>query len=265
MTLVVTADDLGLSPGVTKGILEAHRRGVVRSTSLIVTADSSAEAAAQARLEPDLEVGLHIDLVGGWPVSDPATVRSLIDDEDGRFVGLAELTKRLLSGRVRAGEVAAEIRAQASLARTWGILPLAWDSHRHVHLMPPIAGVVGRVARDEGVRWIRRGRSPRGWTGPKQAALRAATFVSALAFRGIPGNRWYIDITSERPRLDAAGIALLATYGGVGEIGAHPGYVDDALRTADTLVADRPKDLEVLTDPLLRTALGSEAVRWRVP
>jgi predicted glycoside hydrolase/deacetylase ChbG (UPF0249 family) len=265
MTLVVTADDLGLSPGVTKGILESHRRGIVRSTSLVVTADSSAEAAAQARMETDLEVGLHIDLVGGWPVSDPAGVRSLVDDEEGRFVGLAELTKRLFSGRIRAGEVAAEIRAQAALARSWGILPLAWDSHRHVHLMPPIARVVGRVARDEGVRWIRRGRSPRTWTGPKEAALRAATFVSALAYRGIPGNRWYVDITSERPRLDAAGVALLATYGGVGEIGAHPGYVDEALRAADTLVADRTKDLEILTDPLLRTALGSEAVRWRVP
>src|SRR5213593_3812881 len=94
VNLVVTADDLGLAPGVTKGILESHRRGVVRSTSLIVTADSSAEAAAQARMEPDLEVGLHIDLVGGWPVSDPAAVRSLVDEEDGRFVGLAELTKR---------------------------------------------------------------------------------------------------------------------------------------------------------------------------
>src|SRR5439155_1696288 len=101
VTLVVTADDLGLSPGVTKGILESHRRGVVRSTSLIVTADSSAEAAALARMEPDLEVGLHIDLVGGWPVSDPAAVRSLVDS-DGRFLGLADLTKRLFSGRVRA-------------------------------------------------------------------------------------------------------------------------------------------------------------------
>jgi predicted glycoside hydrolase/deacetylase ChbG (UPF0249 family) len=264
MTLVVTADDLGLSPGVTKGILESHRRGIVRSTSLIVTADSSAEAAAQARMEPDLEVGLHLDLVGGWPVSDPAAVRSLIDDE-GHFLGLAELTRRLFSGRVRAGEVGAEVRAQAALARSWGILPLAWDSHRHVHLMPPIARVIGRIARDEGVRWVRRARSPRTWTGPKQTALRAATFASALAFRGIPGNRWYVDITSERPRLDAAQVALLAMYGGVGEIGAHPGYVDDELRATDSLVADRPKDLEVLTDPLLRTALGSEAVRWRVP
>jgi predicted glycoside hydrolase/deacetylase ChbG (UPF0249 family) len=264
MTLVVTADDLGLSPGVTRAILESHRRGVVRSASLIVTADSAAEAAAYARMEPDLEVGLHIDLVGGWPVSDPAAVRSLVDAE-GRFLGLAGLTSRLFTGRVRAAEVAAEIRAQAALARSWGILPLAWDSHRHVHLLPPVARVVGRVARDEGVRWIRRARSPRAWSGPKESALRAATFVSALAFRGIPGNRWYIDITSVRPRLDAAGVALLATYGGVGEIGAHPGYVDDSLRAADTLVADRPMDLEVLTDPLLRTAFGHGTVGWRVP
>jgi predicted glycoside hydrolase/deacetylase ChbG (UPF0249 family) len=264
VNLVVTADDLGLSPGVTKGILESHRRGIVRSTSLMVTADSSAEAAAQVRMEPGLEVGLHIDLVGGWPVSDPAAVRSLVDEE-GRFLGLAEFTKRLLSGRVRARDVAAEVRAQAALARSWGILPLAWDSHRHVHLMPPVARVVGRVARDEGVRWVRRARSPRAWAGPKETALRAATFVSALAFRGIPGNRWYVDITSQRPRLDAAAVALLATYGGVGEIGAHPGYVDDDLRAVDTVVDDRRKDLEILTDPLLRTAFGSEAVRWRVP
>jgi predicted glycoside hydrolase/deacetylase ChbG (UPF0249 family) len=64
--------------------------------------------------------------------------------------------------------------------------------------------------------------------------------------------------------MDAASVALLAAYGGVGEIGAHPGYVDDVLRATDTLVADRPKELEVLTDPLLRMAFGSEAVRWRV-
>ena len=263
MTVVVTADDLGLSPGVTRGIFEAHRRGVVRSTSLLVTFASSAEAAALARAEPDLEVGLHIDLVGGGPVSDPAAVPSLCDRE-GRFFRLAELTRRLVTGRVRPADIAAEVRAQAALARSWGHAALAWDSHRHVHLLPPVALVVGRVARDEGVRWIRRARPPRSWTGPKEAALRVATFASAPAYRGIGGNRWYVDITSERPRRDAAGIALLAAYGGLGEIGAHPGYVDEALKAADTLVAERADDLEVLTAPLLRTALGSEAVRWRV-
>lgn len=264
MTIVVTADDLGLSPAVTRGVLEAHRRGVVRSASLIVTSDSSPEAAALSRREPDLEVGLHLDVVGGRPVSDPSDVRTLCDAE-GRFWDLPEFTRRLVTGRIRARDLATEVRAQAALARLWGIVPLAWDSHRHVHLMPPVARIVGRVAREEGVRWVRRARSPRVWAGPKEAALRASTLASAWAYRGIPGNRWYVDISSARPRVDAPAVALLAAYGGVGEIGAHPGYVDDALRQADRLVAERPRDLEVLTDPLLRTALGTDNVRWRVP
>jgi predicted glycoside hydrolase/deacetylase ChbG (UPF0249 family) len=264
MALVVTADDLGLSPAVTKGVLEAHRHGIVRSASLIVTFESSAEAAALARREPDLEVGLHIDLVGGTPVSDPAAVPSLIDGE-GRFWRLAEFASRVVTGRVRAAEIATEVRAQVARARGWGVEPLAWDSHRHTHLMPPVAGVIGRVARDEGARWIRRARSPRTWTGPKEAALRAASFASGLAYRGIAGPTWFVDLSSERPKLDAAGVALLATYGGVGELGAHPGYVDDALRAEDRLVEDRERDLKLLTDPLVRTALGGEAIRWRVP
>ena len=264
MTLVITADDLGLSPAVTRGVLEAHRRGVVRSASLMVTFPSSAEAAALALAEHDLEVGLHLDLVGGQPLSDPADISTLCDAE-GRFFPLGEFTRRLVTRRIRAGELAAEIRAQAARARTWGHPPLAWDSHRHVHLMPPVARIVALVAREEGARWVRRARPPRAWGAVKEQALRVATLGSGLAYRGIAGPRWYVDITSQRPRLDAAGVALLATHGGVGEIGCHPGYVDDELRRADSLVDERVADLTLITDPLLRTALGSDTVRRRVP
>ena len=103
MTLVVTADDLGLSPGVTKGILEAHRTGVVRSTSLLTTFAASEAGAAQAVAERGLEVGVHLDLVGGWPNADPSVVKTLVD-ADGRFHPLPEFTKRLFTGRVRAND-----------------------------------------------------------------------------------------------------------------------------------------------------------------
>ena len=77
MTLVVTADDLGLSAGVNRGILEAHRGGVVRSTSLLVTFPASQEGAALALAERDLEVGIHFDLVGGRPVSVGMTTKDI--------------------------------------------------------------------------------------------------------------------------------------------------------------------------------------------
>jgi predicted glycoside hydrolase/deacetylase ChbG (UPF0249 family) len=261
VSLVVTADDLGLSPGVTRGVLEAHRRGVVRSASLIVTFAAAEEAAALARAEPDLEVGLHIDLVGGGPISDPAAVPSLCDGE-GRFHPLPDLVRRLATGRIRARELAAEVRAQIALARRWGVPALAWDSHRHVHLMPPVARIVGRLAREEGARWVRRGAAPR-WAGLKGAAIHAATLASAFAYRGIPGNDWYVDLTAGRPRIDPTGLALLPAYGHVGEVDAHPGYADDELRRIDTLVGAREDDLALLTDPLVRNALDG-AVRWRV-
>ena len=262
MKLVVTADDLGLSRGVTDGILESHRRGVVRSTSLLVTYPSSEAGAACARAEPGLEIGLHLDLVGGAPATDPARVRSLVDPE-GRFVPLSELVRRLATARISAREVAAELRAQSALARSWGITPLAWDSHRHVHALPQLARIVGAVAREEGVRWIRRSRSASPWHGIKATALRYATVVSEPFYRGIPGTSWYIDLTSWRPEGSAA-IALLATKVGVGEIGAHPGYPDAELRDTDSLTDRRPADLALLTDPLLRSALGRDAIAWRV-
>jgi chitin disaccharide deacetylase len=265
VTLVVTADDLGLSRGVTKGVLEAHRNGVVRSTSLLVTFPASEEGAALARAERDLEVGVHLDLVGGWPINDPAAIPTLVDD-DGRFHPLSTLASRLFTRRIRASEVAAELRAQVERARRWGIPALAWDSHRHVHLMPPVARVVSALAKELGARWLRRGRAPNIQSAlmGKSAAIHAASLISEIAYGRMPGNTWYIDLTSGRPRLDATAVALLATYPGLGELSAHPGYPDEELRRVDSLVETRRDDLELLTDPLLREALGHEVVVWRV-
>lgn len=262
--IVVTADDLGMSPGVTQGILDAHRGGVVRSTSLLVTFPRAEEAATLARGERDLEVGLHLDLVGGRPASDPARIPTLVD-RDGRFHGLAELSLRLFTGRVRAAELAAEIRAQAARARQWGIAPVAWDSHRHTHLLPAVSRVVAALAREEGVRWLRRARPPRVGATWKGQALRAATFAAQPFARGVPGNDWFVDLTALPRRADPATVALLAAHGGLGEIAAHPGHPDEALRASgDALVLRRHDDLMVLTDPLVRSAFG-DSVRWRVP
>jgi hypothetical protein len=83
--------------------------------------------------------------------------------------------------------------------------------------------------------------------------------------RGIPGNDWFVDLSALPRRADAATIALCAAYPGVGEIIAHPGYPDDALRaTGDGLVLQRHDDLQALTDDLVLSALG-DLVRWRVP
>jgi predicted glycoside hydrolase/deacetylase ChbG (UPF0249 family) len=63
--LIVNADDFGMTTGVTRGILEAHTRGIVTSTSLMVDAAGAEEAARLARSTPGLGLGLHVDLSAG--------------------------------------------------------------------------------------------------------------------------------------------------------------------------------------------------------
>jgi predicted glycoside hydrolase/deacetylase ChbG (UPF0249 family) len=65
--LIVNADDLGYTAGVNRGILEAHERGVVTSTSLMVDLPGAGEGAAIARSTPTLSVGLHAVLDGVEP------------------------------------------------------------------------------------------------------------------------------------------------------------------------------------------------------
>jgi predicted glycoside hydrolase/deacetylase ChbG (UPF0249 family) len=106
--LIFNADDFGASAGVNRGIVEAHVRGVVTSTSLMTTGRASAEAAAMARDHPELAVGLHWDVWGEdkreFDVDDHPAVR----DEFHRQV---DAFQQLL-----------------------GRLPTHVDSHRHAHL-----------------------------------------------------------------------------------------------------------------------------------
>jgi chitin disaccharide deacetylase len=63
--LIVNADDFGASHGINRGIVEAHQRGILTSTSLMVDTPWSEEAACLGRALPDLSVGLHVHLRTG--------------------------------------------------------------------------------------------------------------------------------------------------------------------------------------------------------
>jgi chitin disaccharide deacetylase len=71
--LIVNADDFGASHGINRGIVEAHRHGILTSTSLMVDAPWSEEAALLSRTTPHLSVGLHVDMIsaGRQPADGP--------------------------------------------------------------------------------------------------------------------------------------------------------------------------------------------------
>src|SRR6185312_13178749 len=76
---IVNADDFGASAGTNRGIVECHARGVLTSTSMMVTGAAVDEAVELSRAHPDLAIGLHWDVIGEdereFDLSDHEAVR----------------------------------------------------------------------------------------------------------------------------------------------------------------------------------------------
>ena len=79
-TLIVNADDFGLTRGVSRGILEAGASGIVTSTTLIVNRPLEPAVVDELKAS-ELGVGLHMNLTLGAPVANPKRVPSLVDAE----------------------------------------------------------------------------------------------------------------------------------------------------------------------------------------
>src|SRR5262249_2857105 len=135
--LVVTADDFGIGPATTEGILDLAAEGHVTATVLLVNSPH-AEAAVYAwrRSGVELEVGWHPCPPPDRPVLPAGRVPTLVRP-DGRFWPLGAFVRRLWLGRIAAGEIAAELAAQLErfvvLVGRW---PAVVNSHHHVQVFP---------------------------------------------------------------------------------------------------------------------------------
>src|SRR5258707_12628273 len=82
--LIVNADDYGLTPGVSRGILEAHLKGIVTSTTVMMGLPGVAAAIAEAqRTAPKLAPGVHLTYSGKGirPILPPEEVPSRVQPE----------------------------------------------------------------------------------------------------------------------------------------------------------------------------------------
>jgi PEP-CTERM/exosortase A-associated glycosyltransferase len=128
--LVVNADDFGRTPGINRGVVRAHERGIVTSASLTVRWPAAAEAAAYARRRRALGVGLHVD-IGEWVYEDGEWQRSyeVVATDD-------------------AAAVAAEVERQlAEFRRLVGRDPTHLDSHQSAHRQVPLDRILLDLAR----------------------------------------------------------------------------------------------------------------------
>ncbi len=123
--LIVNGDDFGASRGINRGIIEAHRCGILTSTSLIVTTPWSEEAALQSRAIPALSVGLHVHLA-----QEPELHADLVDGDSVR----AELQRQFFRFQELMGRPPSHLDSHHNMHRDPRLLPHSLDLARQYSL-----------------------------------------------------------------------------------------------------------------------------------
>lgn len=280
--LIVNADDLGLSRGITDGILQAHRKGIVTSASLMVNQPATEYAVACLAHTPDLDVGIHLNLCQGRPVLPPREIPSLVGS-DGYFLRPAEISRKLVFLRVTTKEIEMEFCAQMDRMRSYGLEPSHADSHHRFHMYPAAVLAFNRAVRSRG---ITRARAPRKQVWPSDGGFvgaHAGPLHRRLATAAYNGLLQYVILN--KLKLPDAGVALHPLFRkhlallpdawssafehmtpGTYEIWCHPGYYEKGFSETDPLRERRQLEATMLTDPNLRKSLdrsGIELISFR--
>jgi hypothetical protein len=236
--LIVNADDFGLAPGVTAGILAARRQGIVTSTSVLVTAEVDRDQLAAA-LDAGLGLGLHVNFTLGRPMT---RAPSLVDG-DGRF--LRDARRAAASAEVPdvERELDAQIERFVTLARR---VPTHLDTHHHVGLYPPVAEIVLAAARRLGI-------AVRSQTAAARVRARSAGLRTPDHFFGESGPEayWTPARTLHHLRVLPAGVSEFMT---------HPGWFDDAL-AGSRYGRQREVELAGVGAPVARAAAVALGIR----
>lgn len=286
--LIVNADDLGLSPGVSAAIIEARQRGILTSASAMVNIEGALEQIARVRAAcPDLPIGLHLNITTGRPVLPPERVPTLVD-RAGCFYHSEAILARLPA--ISLDELRAELRAQAERLLGAGVRFDHIDYHEHIILLyAPFYELVLELAREHGVPVRQpvpasvRGqvRLPGGGAAAIRRMVRFALRHPVLAWRlfpqlspkafeqkaallvarGVPAPDLFIDGYFGRPSVERFLALLRQLPPGISEVAVHPGHVDEGLRRrGGGYVAEREAELAALLAPRLPAALAAHQV-----
>ena len=145
-SVVIHADDLGMSHSASLAFAELTRLGVCGSGSVMVPCPWFPEIAAMARQDASLDIGVHLTLTSEmrhfrWrPLTRPSPSSGLADD-DGFFHRQPSEARR----RAAPAAVEAELRAQIETALAAGIDVTHLDDHAGTVLAPEFFAIYIRL------------------------------------------------------------------------------------------------------------------------
>lgn len=267
--LIVNADDFGSSRSVNAAVIEAHRRGVLSSASLMVTGEAAEEAVELARCHPELAVGLHLVLIQGRAASSPDRLPRLVRSDGTLPDDPVSTGLRLAFSPQLRHEVTVEIEAQLERFAATGLALSHVDGHLNFHMHPVAFSLLAPRAAARGASGVRLPRDDlrlalrHGSDRLAQRLVWAAAFglLSAWARRRLPpglraADRVYGLFQTGRVTAPYLLDLIARLESGSAELYLHP-----ATQASGEALGPNAGDLRALLDPAVTDALRSSRVR----
>ena len=258
--LIVNADDYGCSSEVSRGIREAHSKGIVSSTTCMmnfVTIDD--DIALALKETPDLGLGVHLVLTAGNPLLPPGQIPTLTA-ADGAFLTYEPLLQAC--AQIDAAQLKSEWRAQIEkFIHLAGRKPTHLDSHHHVAFWSEtLFRTMLELATEYGCAIRQIAAQPPG----VRAGLSGAAFDEVdnfmpclLAEFSLPvPDLFYVTFYDEMAtKENLLNIIHALPPDGVHELMCHPGYADAYLFGSTVYARQREKELAILTNGEITQAI----------
>ena len=264
--LVVTADDVGLHPGMTRGALAACDAGIVTAVSVAAVGRAFEPAVEELRSRPRLDVGIHLTLVGERPLAPPERIPSLVGRDGALLPGYSALARRSFLGGLAKAEVEAELRCQIERLLATGLPVVHVNAHQHLHVLPAVFAIVLRLAEEHGIRFVRIPAEPAvPWT-PRGAQIAALNALGRRARRRLKSLGRTAAVERTIGIADAGHLTVerlrraLAGAGGTNELVCHPGVGGADLAAEYDWDYDWDAETAALCDPEVPEMLRSAGI-----
>ncbi len=239
--LIVNGDDFNLTEGISRAISQAHDRGILTSTSVMINMPLSKFQLQGLVGRKNLGIGLHLNATFGFPVSGLER-RSALVDSSGRFVG----KEIYAEGHFGLAGLKKEFKAQIRLFfRKFRRLPDHLNTHHHIHAFAPVFRIISQLSEGFGI--------------PVRRVDACAVKENRKAFQTTdylfgnlsPAGHW---------RAEALKTILENLPCGTSELICHPGFLDRELVQKSSFREEREAERKLFSSAFSRELVKKNGI-----
>ncbi|WP_238907193.1 carbohydrate deacetylase [Clostridium sp. YIM B02506] len=242
MRLIINADDFGLTLGISKGIIEGLKNGIITDTSAMVNSKYFEESLDLAKAAGIKSMGVHLNITALRPISKSQYVKTIIDSE-GNFYKNPSLIPKGYSYE----EIERELRAQIEKFLNTGLVLDHLDVHHGFNAMEEkLFTLVMNLAKEYKV------------------PLRKNTEeFKELVDKAVKRPDYFIkDFYGDNVTIEKLKENLLKyrEFEGTLEMMTHPGFVDEEIMKISSYNIHREEELKVLTSSEIKDFINKSNI-----